>query len=72
MLSFEELLDLVVFLGLKLPNFGTVVSLGFAIFAVSMEVSGAVSHDVVSEFSDVDVPWRGSLSFTLVDAVSHK
>jgi hypothetical protein len=39
MLSFGELLGLADFLGLKLPNFGTVVSLGFAIVAVSMKVS---------------------------------
>lgn len=39
MLSFEELFDLADFLGLKLPNFGTVVSLGFAIVVVGMEVS---------------------------------
>jgi hypothetical protein len=71
MLSFGELFGLVVFLGLKLPNFGIAVSLGFAILAVSMDLPGTYSH-YVSEFSDVDVPWQGSLWFTVIVVASHK
>lgn len=53
MLSFGGLLGLEVFLGLKLPNFGTAVSLPFAIVTVSLEVSGECSH-FVGGFEDAD------------------